>query len=52
MASIGNISDLRVISTGKTEKSLDKELNSKKHNMKIPDTYFKKPTDVPRIAVY
>ena len=36
----------------KTWKSLDKELNSRKYNMKIFDTYFKKSADVPCIAVY
>ena len=50
LANIDNINDLRVISTGKIERV--KELNSRKHNIKISDTYSKKPADVPRIAVY
>ena len=33
-------------------KELDRELNSRKYNMKICYTYFKKPADVSCIAVY
>ena len=44
MANVDNINR-------KNCKGLDKELNSRKHNMKISNTYFKKPADVPRIGV-
>ena len=50
MANIDNINNLR--DNRKNSKSLDKDLNSRKHNMKISNTYFKKSADVPRIAVY